>query len=113
LERTAFGVRSLSRYGAMQFAKKVVLHCPNGVPPRLHEVAGKFVAGGVKFVGAVGPKCDEVEEIIDEAAVLAGSPGRNFILTSSHPGESLQDAIDFAECLTGDYEGPVQVVELL
>jgi len=97
----------------MNFAKKIVLHCPNGVPSNMGEVAEQFVANGVKFVGAVGPACEEVENIVDEVSVAAGSPERNFILTSSHPKESLQDAIEFAECLGGEYEGSVQVLELL
>lgn len=96
----------------MHFAKKIVLHCPNGVPLNMAEVAEQLVAGGVKFVGTVGPRCEEIENYIDEASVLAGSPERNFVLTSSHPGETLQDAIKFAKCLGGDYEGAVQVVEL-
>jgi hypothetical protein len=36
----------------------------------------------------------------------------NFMLTSSHPDESLADAIEFAESLTGEHAGPVEVVEL-
>jgi hypothetical protein len=36
-----------------------------------------------------------------------------FILTSSHPGESIADAIEFARLLTDEYAGEdVQVVEL-
>ena len=76
------------------------------------EVAGQFVASGVKFVGVVGPSCEEIEGILDEVFVLAGSPERNFVLTSSHPGETLQDAVEFAECLIGEYQGAVQVVEI-
>jgi len=77
------------------------------------EVAEQFISSGVKFVAAIGPKCEEIENFIDEASVAAGSPERNFILTSSHPNETLRDAIEFAECLGGEYEGAAQVVELL
>jgi len=52
-----------------------------------------------------------VEEIIDEICVGDGS-NVNFMLTSSHPNESLADAIGFAEALMGEHAGPVEVVEL-
>jgi hypothetical protein len=35
-----------------------------------------------------------------------------FMLTSSHPDESVDDAIRFARSLTGECEGEVQLVEL-
>src|SRR5574343_1187251 len=96
----------------MPFAKKIVLHCPNGLPAGIAELAAQFVVDGVKLVASVGPACREVEDIIDDAAIAAGSPERNFILTSAHPGESLSEDIDFAEGCVGEYDGPVQVVEL-
>jgi hypothetical protein len=55
--------------------------------------------------------CAKVEQIIDEICVGDGS-SVNFMLTSSHPGESLADAIDFAQSLKGEHAGPVEVVEL-
>jgi len=96
----------------MLFAKKLVLHCPNGLPVGIAELATQFVADGVKLVAVVGPACREIEDIIDDAAIQAGSPGKNFILTSAHPDESLADVVAFAEWFVGDYDGPVQVVEL-
>lgn len=96
----------------MPFAKKLVLHCPNGLPAGLAELAAEFVIDGVKLVASVGPACREVEDIIDDAAIAAGSPERNFILTSAHPDESLADVIEFVEGFVGEYDGPVQVVEL-
>lgn len=96
----------------MPFAKKLVLHCPNGMPAGMSAFAAQFVLDGVKFVASVGPACREIEDIVDDAAIAAGSPERNFILTSSHPDESLSDVIEFAEGLGGEYDGPVQIVEL-
>lgn len=95
----------------MTFGRKIVLHTPGGVPANIDELARQFVADGVAFVGAVGKDCAKVEDIIDWVAVEHGSPEQNFILTSSHEGESLEDAIEFASSLSGEYEGEVQVVE--
>ena len=96
----------------MPFAKKLVLHCPNGVPSGIAELAAQGVTDGVVFVASVGPACRQIEDLVDDAAIAAGSPERNFILTTSHPGETLEEVVEFAERLTGEYEGPVQVVEL-
>lgn len=96
----------------MPFAKKLVLYCPNGIPAGMTELAAQFVVEGVKLVASVSPACHEIEDIVDEAAIAAGSPRRNFILTSAHPNESLADVIEFAEGFVGEYEGPVQVMEL-
>ncbi|WP_422014308.1 DUF7684 family protein [Roseateles sp.] len=96
----------------MPFAPKLVLHCPNGIPAAMEELAQQFVADGVKMVAIVGPSCREIEDTVDNAAVAAGSPERHFILTSSHPNDSLAEVIEFAEGFVGDYEGPVQVVKI-
>lgn len=96
----------------MPFAQKVVLHCPQGMPVGMAELATQLVAEGVRFVAAVGPACQAIEDLIDEAAIAAGSPEQNFVLTTSHPGESLAEVIAFAEGLSDGYEGPVQVVEI-
>lgn len=96
----------------MPLARKVVLHCPQGMPAGMAELATRLVAEGVRFVAAVGPACQAIEDLIDDAAIAAGSPEQNFVLTTSHPGESLAEVIAFAEGLTGEHEGPVQVVEI-
>lgn len=38
----------------MLYAKKVVLHCPDGYISRLDTMVGEFFRDGVKFVAAVG-----------------------------------------------------------
>lgn len=97
----------------MSFSKKIVLHCPNGIPASMTELAAQLVKEGVKFVAVVGPACREIENMVDDASISAGSPDQNFVLTSSHLGESIEEAIEFAERLTGEYEGPVQLVEVV
>lgn len=95
------------------FRKKIVLNCPNGIPDSIDARLDQFVADGVNFVAVVGPACREIEDMVDDASIAAGSPDQNFILTSSHPDESVSETIEFAERLIGEYEGPVQLVELV
>ena len=95
----------------MAYARKLVLHCPKGYEPRLDALVEDFIKDGVAFVGVVGRDCSKVEDIIDELVVGDGSRDYD-LLTSSHEGESLGDAIAFAKALTGEFAGEVQVVEL-
>jgi hypothetical protein len=94
------------------YAKKIVLHCPNGYETRLDALVEEFIRDGVMFVGVVGEDCSRVEDIIDELVV--GNGERDYdLLTSSHPNESVEEVVEFARSLTLEFEGQeVQVVEL-
>lgn len=95
----------------MSYARKIVLHCPCGPTMSLEYLIEDFIQDGVVFVGVVGPGCSRVENLIDD--IVVDPDDRDcFMLTSSHPDESINDAIRFARSLTGEYEGEVQLVEL-
>jgi len=95
----------------MQHPKKIVLHCRNGYDPRLDALVEEFIRDGVIFVGVVGKDCAKIEDIIDELVV--GDGDRDYdLLTSSHPNESVEDAVRFAGSMTGEFEGEAQVVEV-
>jgi hypothetical protein len=78
----------------------------------LDALVEQFLASGVKFVAVVGPDCERVEDIIDELVVGDGSSSDRFLLTSSHPGEGVAEALAFANSLSGEYSGDVQLVTL-
>ena len=63
-------------------------------------------------MGVVGVDASFVEDLIDEIVVGDGTNEERFILTSSHEGQSLEEAVEFANGLTGEYAGDVQVVDL-
>lgn len=87
----------------MEYASKVVLKCPNGYRMGLDALVERFLTAGVRF---------EVEDIIDELVVGDGSDPSRFILTSSHPGESVADVLDFARSISGVGDDEPQVVVL-
>ena len=94
----------------MSHPKKVVLHCREGYTPRLDRLVEEFIRDGVIFVGVVGKNCEKVEDIIDE--IVVGDGSRDYhLLTSSHPDESVAEALGFADALTGEFEGKAHVVE--
>ena len=71
----------------------------------------EFVRDGVKLVAVVGTDCEKVETIIDELVVGEATDPSRFILTSSHPGESLEEVLAFVHSLSAEYSGKVQIVE--
>jgi hypothetical protein len=103
---------SRGRLASTPYRKKVVLHTPNGYCAALDALVAEFIKDGVIFVGVVGQDCSKVEDIIDEICVGDGSKPYE-MLTSSHPEESLEQAVIFARSLTGDFSGDVEIVELL
>lgn len=98
----------------MAYAPKIVLHCLSSRRPNLDELIEAFLRDGVKFVGVVGVDAAFVEDVIDEIVVGDGSDEDRFILTSSHPNASVEEALGFAKLLSVDpeYDGPIQVVEV-
>jgi hypothetical protein len=96
----------------MPFGKKVVLHTPSGYRPSLDDMVERFIKDGVALVAVVGEDCARIEGVIDELVVGDGSDDRRFILTSSHPGETVDEVLEFARWLIGDYAGDVELIVL-
>ena len=72
----------------------------------------EFIRDALMFVGVVGKDCSLVEDLIDEIVVGDGTRDA-FVLTSSHPGETVAEVIQFAHSLTDEYAGEdIAVVEL-
>jgi len=95
----------------MPHPKKIVLHCRSGYTPHLNTLIEEFIRDGVVFVGVVGADCAKVEDIIDE--IVVGDGSRDYrMLTSSHAGQSVGQAIRFAESLTGEFEGKAHIIEV-
>jgi hypothetical protein len=57
-------------------------------------------------------KAEQRDEVVISNGHGDGSDSSRYILTSFHPDESLDEVIEFAKSLTGEYAGEVQVVEL-
>ena len=95
----------------MPHPKKIVLHCREGYTPQLNGLVEEFIRDGVIYVGVVGKDCGDVEDIIDE--IVVGDGTRDYhLLTSSHPDESVEEALRFADSLTGEFEGKAHIVDV-
>ena len=96
----------------MAYEKKVVLKSSSGYKLALVKMVEDFLEDGVALVAVIGKDCEKVEDIIDELIVGDGSDPERFIATTSHPDESLQDVVEFAESFSTDPVGKVEVIEL-
>ena len=103
----------------MVFGGKVVLELPisDGMPPARSQKLEAFVeqclTEGVELIAVVGDGCKLVENIIDEIVVGEGSDETRYVTTSSHPGECLEEVVEFANVWTPhSSEDRVDVVRL-
>ena len=96
----------------MPYAPRIVLHSLSGAPGDIDALVEAFLKGGVKFVGVVGKNAAYIENLVDEAVVGDGTDESRFLLTASHEGETLEDAVEFARALSAEYGKGLQVVEV-
>jgi hypothetical protein len=94
----------------MTYLAKVVLHCPNGLHGGLEPLVRAFIRDRVTFVAVAGKDVALIEDIIDETRVGDGTQPYT-MLTSSHPDEPVSAVVSFAESLSLEFAGPVEVVE--
>ncbi|MFI4980025.1 MAG: hypothetical protein ACHQIO_06720 [Nevskiales bacterium] len=94
------------------YAKKIVLRSRWGYRPGLENLVADFKRDGVLFVGVVGKDCEIIEDIIDELCIDGDSDEESYaMLTSSHVDGTIEEAVSFAQALSGKYAGTVEVVE--
>jgi hypothetical protein len=94
----------------MTAVRKIAVHSISGLRPEFSTLVVEWIKEGVVFLGIVGKDAAKLEDVADDVAVGDGSDPY-FLLTTSHPGESLAEAVEFAEMLTGEHAGPVRLVE--
>ena len=96
----------------MPYASRIVLHSLSGRPEGIDALVEGFLKDGVKFVGVVGKNAAHIEDLVDEVVVGDGTGDSRFLLTASHEGETLEDAVEFAKNLSEEYGHGLQVVEV-
>ena len=96
----------------MPFCPKIVLHSKQSYQPDLDTLIGQFIKDQVHLVYVVGGDCQRIEDIIDDLCVGDGSDPY-FMITTSHPDETLEEVMEFAELFSEDKFGTkVEMVEL-
>ena len=71
------------------------------------------VRDGVALIAIVGEGCRKTENIIDELIVGDGSNDSRFsVITSSHPGETVEEVMEFASVFAPEGAQAVELVRL-
>lgn len=93
-------------------AKKVVLVSNQGYDPRYDDVLRDLVARRIELFCAVGVECELWEEVMDELLVGPRGDYEHHVTTTSHPGESVAEVVEFARGFALDRPSDLEVIEV-
>jgi hypothetical protein len=93
------------------FARKVVLHARVPYDRAHDELLRRLRDRGVVLFCAVGVDCRAWEDAMDWTCIGPNGEELGFVVTTSHPDESLADVVAFAEAWHLDEPSPVEIVE--
>ncbi|CAN5160754.1 hypothetical protein BH10PSE3_BH10PSE3_25560 [soil metagenome] len=94
----------------MPYAPKLVLKTPVSDWTLLKPFVEACVRDSVVLVAVVGPDPDEIEDLIDDILIDADIDSDRIFVTSSHPGETVEEVLEFASFWSAS--GEVQLVRL-
>jgi len=96
----------------MSYASRIVLHLPLSNEDLLAAFVEQCLRDNVSLIAVFGEGAARIEDIIDELVVGDGSDDTRFVVTSSHPNETVEEAVEFV-CLWNDKrDQPVEIVRL-
>jgi hypothetical protein len=96
----------------MTVEPKIVLALPLSDEALLPAFVEKCLADKVSLIAVTGEGCERIEDEIDWLIVGDGSDAGRYITTSSHPGETLDQVVEFAAAWRVNADGPTEVVRL-
>jgi len=97
----------------MTYSPKIVLCVPLKNSKALDQFIEDCLRDKVFLIAVVGDGCSHIEDLIDETVVGDGEDQTRFMLTSSHPEESVDQVVAFAEMIElEDGREGVQIVSL-
>ena len=91
---------------------KVVLVLPISDETLLADFVERCLADNVSLIAVSGEECQRIEDEIDWLIVGDATDHSRFITTSSHPGETLDQVVEFATNWWVNADGPTKVVRL-
>jgi hypothetical protein len=93
-------------------ANKIVLHARVPYAAAHAPLLRELLARNIALFCAVGVDCRAWEDAMDWTCIGPDGESLGFVVTTSHPTESLEAVIAFAEAWVGDEPGGVEVVEV-
>ena len=91
---------------------KIVLTLPVSDEAALAAFVEQCITRNVSLIAVQGEGCERIEDEIDWLIVGDGTDDTRFITTSSHPGETLEEVLEFATIWWVNADGPTEVVRL-
>lgn len=79
--------------------KKVVLVSHGGYRPEHEALLGDLLQRRIEIFCAVGKDCRRWEDMMDAMAVGGDAEHAHFVLTTSHPDETVEQVVAFARLL--------------
>ena len=98
----------------MTNALRVVLVSHNGYNPQHDELLQRLIDRRIQLFCSVGKDCERWEEAMDWLCIGADGQGTFIVLTTSHPDETAEEVIAFAQSLdldTADSDA-IEVIEV-
>jgi hypothetical protein len=95
----------------MSLAPAVILHAPISDASKLEAFVEQCLAEGVNLVAIIGEGCAALEDEVDWLVIGDSSDPDRFLVTSSHPGETIEEVREFASSWRCE-RGEVQEVRL-
>jgi hypothetical protein len=96
----------------MTYAPKIVLQLPLSNPNLLEPFVEACLRDGVTLIAVVGEGGSKIEKLIDDFIVGDGSDRSRFIVTTSHPGETVDEVMEFARSWDEELGQPVELAKL-
>jgi flagellar biosynthesis/type III secretory pathway ATPase len=96
----------------MNYAPKIVLQLPLSNPNLLEPFVEACLRDGVSLIAVVGEGGSKIENLIDKLVVGDGSDRSRFIVTTSHPGETVEEVMEYARSWDEERDQPVELVKL-
>lgn len=96
----------------MTVEPKIVLTLPIADKVMLPAFVEQCIARNVSLIAVHGEACERIEDEIDWLIVGDGTDDSRFITTSSHPGETLEEVVEFATAWWVNADGPTEIVQL-
>lgn len=93
-------------------AKKIVLVSRSDYEARHDHLLQNLVDRKIILFCAVGRDCEAWEDAMDWMCIGPDGESRGFVVTTSHPDESIEEVISFAEDWILDEPSSVEIMEI-
>lgn len=80
----------------MSLPSRIVLHSPVVDQAALEPFVEQCLRDGVRLIAIVGENAEELEDEVDWLVIGDRADTSRFLVTSSHPDESIEEVLEFA-----------------